>query len=636
MKKLIAFLLVFVMLVPFTAYADDYDIIFNDSKSGSVKSQITIGGDGLNVLEVAASDEYIPSAIDMETLTEGIKNATCDLVFDYNFSDDYSSGQTGMVAELFVPVKMNNNLEITARVKTGLWFIYDVSNEADPEIKIIKMNPDSQKYVVTDIASELALYGYSKKTISSEIKKYINEQTVTEFINFEKELYMQNSNLSVKNGEYTLTMTTQQLINVYSGVMNKFSEAIGDFSKTIPEDLYRDLIASVQTDFEYDSEHLKIDTVITGQLSKDGKAENADAVFTLVINPPEGYEELGEISINVNVNTKYSPLENGKVNIPTLTAENSKQYYESDYMYDGCSYADFYGKNIPSVEGTLYVPLGDVIKNLRSNGHYCKVDNNDSVLVITCDEGENFKRVEVATGSADVMIDSARFTAANPVISDEGIIYVDNTFMEKVFGYVMDEYRIDLIDNTVSVTFERECIFDNSQYEEEYFEEYDVYPHYDICWHVQNTWVPIDAEVFKDGYFGLRNFVDSHCLDNGVCGQIEIAYDNGVVVLKNSGSAEYFKEARITVGSNIVTVDGENFEALLPAVNKNGSVYVDKETLKAIFKYELESAYISNRDEYDETINDYKNVYKEEARFKRVSPLCTHLTSVDDEGYFYY
>ena len=639
MKKFVAFVIVFIMILSVTSYADDYDKLFFKSDSGTVVTNVTLGCDELSDLKSIVDDEFLGESVDINSLIDGLENTNISINTDYKFTDDYSSGKIAALMEMSAPVRVNSNMELSLKVKYGWWFLFDLTNEENPVVKIITSSPDNKKYTVIDIVEECLMYGMDKRTFCSEFKKYINEQNVNDLTDSVKEIYKANSQLSVNGNEYTLKISDAQIKKIIPEIIDLFLSSFYELSGDIAvEDIFGQIDAE---DFwGNSSDDVHIDTVIKGKTDKNGILKTTDSVISLSFDVNDSEDVQKNVTLNVNEKSEYSKLTKKEITVPQLTEENSRMYYETEYMYDDCSYINFFVKNIPSAQETFYVPLGDMIRELRDYAHYCKVDNNGSVIVITCDEGESFKRVEVSVGSSDILIDAVPFTMANPVIYDEGKIYVDNTFAEKVFGYSMDSYRIDLINDTVFISFVRECPLYLSEYDEEYYEEDDYYPGYEFCWHIQSTYVPIDVESFNEGYFGLRKFVDSHCLDNGVSGQMEISYDNGDVVLKNFGVSEYFKEARITVGSNIITVDGKDFEVLLPAVNKNGTVYVDEETLKAIFKYELKSAYVSSEYEYNDEYEDFLKVYKEEAIFKRVSPLCSHYTSVDEHnrilGYYDY
>ena len=108
-----------------------------------------------------------------------------------------------------------------------------------------------------------------------------------------------------------------------------------------------------------------------------------------------------------------------------------------------------------------------------------------------------------------------------------------------------------------------------------------------------------------------------------------MSYDNGVVTLVNNGEDGYFKTATVTVGSNVVTVDGVEYNTSLPAVNKEGKVYIDKDAIGAIMKYELKCISIVYPSDEGASIKS--------ADFERQSPFCNHdAKEIDIFSSFYY
>ncbi|MBQ4527063.1 MAG: hypothetical protein II998_03230 [Clostridia bacterium] len=635
MKKIIAIFMGLLMLFSITAYADVYDSLIPDFENGSVKISMNFECDDLTVFENMELDNDEFYGNDFTSMVSALHDAEFEYCVDYDFSDDYSSGKVAVISEVYVPLKMNENLEMTVRSKNGQWLSYDISDESNPKFEIILLNSGEDKYILFDVAEAWRQKGYDDKTVLAEIKKYANADYINQFTDGIKDLYRANSTVVTGKDGYTLTMSDAQIKAVYSEILPAVTGNVLMVMDGAFDDLGFDntgLIADILNIFPDDAE---LSAEVYAKTDSDDVIKSAVSQANVSFNVSQKDGTTKRAKVKLSANYEYNGSDkNTVIAIPELTEDNTLMVYDEN-KYDDCYHLTVYCDYVPSAKETFYVSLSSILYELHNNLHPCSISRDGETVVISDSENtENFDTIKLTVGSVDFEVDGVSHTALNPVVSVDNLIYVDLAFLEKAFGYEIIWGNANIIDKKLYATFERQCPspeneigvnIDEFQNEEE------------MCWHYQDTCVPIDINYFNEGYFGLRSMVESHCISNGVEGLIDISYDNGIVTLKNMGSSEYFNEAVITVGSDIVIVDGVDYTVSLPATNRGGSVYIDKDTIKSIFKYELRGAHISCSNEWlddpeqsGETVQQQVRVYREEAMFGRISPLCTHYATVPE------
>lgn len=631
MKKSIALFVVLIMLFSVTAHADAYDSLITNTKSGSVKLNLTVECDDPSVFQDVFPADDSEGIMNRGVFVNGLLDLSLDAEVDYEFNDDYSAGRVAVISDVFVPVKMNQNIEVTVKVKMCSWIVYDVSNESNPVIKLITLSPESDKYVVYNIVDLLKRDGYDNAEICMEIKKNINAENVNEFAEEIKTLYRANSTLTSKAGGYTLSMTDKQVETVFVQMLSMVEKTASSMH-VAGYDSYSSLMFDF---FGEDNEQMfeEVDFALVTEVKtdKNGNIQSDVSELAVSFDVESADGTMKPITLKLVEKCEYSTLKaSSKIEIPELTDENSKMYedfqYEDfeDYLVYDCTNMWTYGEYIPHKEDAPYVSLNSVLSELETDLHILDIKHDGDVIVISdVSDTEKFETVKLTVGSENYEIDSVLYIAKNPAVVVNDVVYVDITFIENVFGYTFSWGDINLIDKISDFSFSRDCTICEDRYEYEYDDDYNI-----DCWHIQSMEMPLELEAFNDGYFGLRAAVEQHCLRNSGKGQIDIFYDNGVITLKNNGSYEYFNEARIIVGSSVVTVDGVDINVSLPAVNRGGTVYVDEDTIKAIWKYEIDSAQIYYYGTWTSD-DDYILKDRKTASFKRVSPTCVHYNSIE-------
>ena len=616
MKKIIAMVLSMVMLLSMTAHAGNVSTIFPLIKSGAITSEITFECD---VPGVVAGLGMI-SFIDPELLVSGLSGAKIKSEEKYDVNDDYTRIVFSVIFDMELPLNLNSNFQIGAHAKVGMWLEYDVTDEANPVCKVILATPADSKYIAIDVVEELAARGYDIDKLTSDFKKYINKENIEKYMQKLNDIMMSNATVTEGENSVSVSISGEQYLNCIKEMLDYFSGIMTEYDFFV-----QDFNINLNTD-EVMPEGMDISMNI--QINYDSKGEMVDSdVKCTVAFDEEMAKEAGMNSFSVAGNSVYSGINLPiSIEFPELTEENSVNHYAIDTYYSDCEWFSAKFDYMPAEDETFYVPWSEIMPSLRECGHKFTVENHSGKVVITStDEKDSFNKIEFSVGSCEFSVDSEKFVTSNPFIYKNGTVYADNYFWEKAFGYTWDTARSELLDGKTFVIFTRECPFDQNEdtvTEEEYYDYYDDYSYedspeeFEYCWHYENLWIPVDYPAFNNDYFGLRAVVDNHVYSNGYKGQIEMTYDNGVVTIVNNGENTYFKTATVTVGSNTVVVDGTEYQTALPAINEGGKVYIDKDAISSIFKYEIKRINIIYPADGSESFKS--------ADFERIIPGCTH------------
>jgi len=624
MKKIIAMLLTVVMLLSMTVFASS-NPIFPIVKSGTVTSEVTLECEAPGIVPAIA----IITFIDPEYFVNGLSGAKIKCEEKYDINDDYTRITYSAILDMELPINLNANFKLGANAKMGLWFEYDVTDEANPVCRAVLSTPMDTKYIVIDVIEELAFRGHDIDKMTSDFKKYINQENIEKYIQQLNEIMLANATVTEGKNSQTVTISGEQYMNYIKDMLSYAGDIIPELESVADE-------FGVMTDIEPEfDEGMDMSMVIEMNYDSNGLPVDTDVKFTMTLSD-ELAQEAGIKSMSVGGTSVYADLNRPvSIEFPELTEENSVKVHNMSGNYDNCYWLRSSCDYIPATGGKFYVSLSDVMGQLRGGHEYSVENRSGNVVIKSLDGSEKFDTVEFAINACEYTVDSEKRTVTNPFVYSEGTLYADVDFVTDIFGFSYESARSELISGTTIVRFERECPAtgdEDSFYEEEYYpeEEYHDEEYYEDlynCEHYQNLWIPVDYPGFDNDYFGLRAIIDNHVYSNG--GDYGITYDNGVVTLVNNGEDGYFKTATVTVGSNVVTVDGVEYNTSLPAVIKDGKVYIDKDAIGAIMKYELKCISIVYPSDESASIKS--------ADFERQSPFCNHdAKEIDIFSSFYY
>ncbi len=640
--KLMSMVLCFLMVLSFSVHADVYDMLFSEMKSFSAQMKVNLKCENLDFLNEIGQLSEAQAFLDGELFFGGLFETDADAAMDFAANDDYTDIRLAMQMSMTVPLRLNGNLMVNAQMKLGMWGIYDVTDENNPVIKLALSTPISGKYIFVDAVEELLLSGMEKSEISAKCREFVNKETITACMTKLKEIYKANSSVSQNDNKAVITISEEQfhklLMQTMSLVIGESRGLISDENIPSPEDI-SDIYNSLLN-------MCKISLTSEYTADKNGDISGCDAVVNMAFDVPNGKDETVTIGFEVIESAAYTNVNKEvEVSFPDLDSENSTYYYDvfggyHEPYYDSVSLCSEY---VPAADNSFYVPLGNVLRSIRSaSAQYYLSNDNGVITLIDTNNSETFDTASFTVGSSVYEVDGTSYTAPNPVIVKNDNIYVDNTVIAKLFELQISYAETNLIKNTTDAYLWRdrspepdksEELADNWYDEEICDEEHDIeyYENFWNCEHFQNLWLSMDYPDFEcNDYFAVRSVIDNYVYSHDAGQRFDISYDNGVVTINCNSDSESLKNAVITVGSNEIFVNGARYLTDLPAVNAGGRIYIDKKAVGALLGFELKRinlVYEVSQDDNTTVTSTIKS-----ADFERKNPSCIH--AMEDVDYY--
>lgn len=204
MKRFSAIFLLFAYLTAnITAFADRYDELYTYTdifpKQGSVSADITLENfsdfEYLNIF-----NEYI-APYSMSSIVSGIANSKIHIDADYKIQKSKII-KAYIKVQMSSPVKMNDELSISADAVFHIWVNMDFIDRNKPYYKITVKTPMTDKYFIFDSTDENAVIFYPTSNRIKKLKKVIQESLRV------------NSRLTSENNIYTLSVDDAGFKNV--------------------------------------------------------------------------------------------------------------------------------------------------------------------------------------------------------------------------------------------------------------------------------------------------------------------------------------------------------------------------------------------------------------------------------------
>ncbi len=648
MKRVLSIVLVALMYMSFTAFADDYDLL-NVQYTG-YEAKMNFSFDVTNPKALANIMPAANHAVNVEQMVAELKNTELYGTVKFNSNKEFSKMQISYELFSSVPLKINKNLKLTGEFVFGMWVDLDITDDVHPVFNVIYDTPFSDKYINFNFASMLEKQGVNPADAFSPVKSMLTPENMAKQSADFTEIIRKNSSLTASASKVKITANREQAEKIVAEVSQYLKDYMSE-NKDI--ELLTDdtgvgyVFPSAKTVEKFFKKHkIFADTAFEMELgkTKSGMLSSQKIKVNFEGNTMEmaGAADVMEpqiLGISVAANASYKNINKStKIDFPVLTNENSVDAaslsydnYTPDYAWDteNCWHtehgyvrgSDFVGKD----GAELYLPIMNAATDLNEYGHdYSASRYGDSITVTDLTGNENFNSASFTVGSKTYTIDGVNYEAKLPALSSKKAIYVSFDAFEKVFDAKITYAEVYLETNSVNIGFSRQSPMCHHTEEEQNMHDDDDY--YEVEEEFCNHYNIIDfyGEMPYNGieYISLRE-LSGYILSNE---NSEITYENGTVTLRDGTGYEKFGTAVFTAGSREILTDGNVFTADNPVVEYADVIYIDKSAAKAVFGF----------DEYtDERLNYYRN-YDENGNFMgefavdysgvaiRKNPACPH------------
>lgn len=650
MKRIISVFLLAMFIFTMNVSADEYDLITSSYDNYSANISVTLSvSKPTEVLKLLGKYWVHSGGVDLQKLAEGLCDSDISGVVKCSINSDYTKLKASYEIYSVIPLTVNDNFKSTNELKFGMWIDWDISDENNPKMTYIYSTPMSDKYAVMNMEDMIDGSGMNFSEFASLMKNYLDKEHVGKINSEFAEILRKNSTISSKGTKAVITITDKQLADIICDTIDLVLKDMDDY-KQIDELVSDENNAAALPDsaeikkfFEnvkiFDSNALVIEIGKTkgGALSSVLCRANMCIGSELLKNAvyEEDADKVTDLKFSIDINTVYTAINNGvKVTFPELNSDNSISFaelfgydYDYDYDWDGdeCIHNEHvYIENeyIEAVPDTFYVNLNSYINTAERYGYDYELTNNNGVVTLKDNnKKEVFGQVSMTVGSKVITVDSAEYTALNPVIVKGGDVYIDTEAVKSIFNADMLHFDAEIFENISYMSFERQSPQCHHTKEDidAWYDDYDDYDE-DYCNHYQHLGsydaIGRDYGVLRDVCYAFF-FYEAD--------RYSLIYDNGVITLTDLSGKEKFNTVIFTVGSDEYTVDGTVLKSNQPAVEKDDTVYVDIHTLAELFGAEITDGYMAyNRGYVDENGNYVKGFMTYSYNIQRKSPYCPH------------
>ncbi len=437
MKKLFTLLLTLITVFScFSVSAAETDVLdFLDFEPGSYKAEGTINFKLNKPLQILDLLEQETASVGMPFDLKMLMSSLLDTKMSYTEKTIIDSDGKTIKSEIEYnsdfPLVFSDNLSVDIKAKQLCWTLFDGN-----DIKVIQEAPND-KYIYVNYSELFAQDMYDDMIDISKIANY------TTFTNDINRIMKDRYTVTTSGNKVTLTLSEEEFKNAVIDILEYFEMPREDIDEVVKA------LVSVQI---FDKNAVECEY----RLNRQGKIESAKAKINIKTNiydiiaqtdgDTTGLERdksFIDISITNDVKYKYT---NVKVDVPELTEENSynpfvmaqediyDENYE-EYTYNDCYYyAETKEEYLSAVSNNRF-PVDKVIKGLTINSK----DISDAEIVYTdgiikIEDSEDNFYLHIAVGTGHVWYENTDIYLDNPILEENGAVYVTPEFMEKLFG----------------------------------------------------------------------------------------------------------------------------------------------------------------------------------------------------------
>lgn len=593
MKKIIAMVLSLVMLLsgigvngealdflknPMTNYTQEGTFSFKVTNVDEIIKIFT----GMNGEEAFPENEIFDFGLLFQTLLafDGNINAK------YNVSEDYKNIKMSLDMGCNYNVDLNDKLSMLLKMGAEAWIEVDVSDLQNPTCKLIASTPFSKKYIYLDLFELIESEDDSKKLMLLLVLTHLSDK---EFVNdmnsFAVKCAEDYANITEKDGTYTLKFDNDNFLEYIRAVANyMYGDIFSAFS-------FSNEKSNEQALFSEGSD-LKIlgeDGITIIYKTKSGSLEESSCIGDISIGLKGIFELFGEeyplnddlcIEAELSANYICSEIGTTKVDIPVITEENSISIAELFSKGNEEISPDYFVTEIPPyyvyveyddcVSGDeLYVPFSRLAE--AAFGENIEVLVLDGKVLAESEYFDGFTKLEFASNETTVLVDGVPFDTGKTITAD-GEIYVSNSFIKDVFGWEIDSFEHDLLNDKSCVWIFTENFEDDDEEENLYVNDY-VY--------AESKYMPQNKNEI---YVPLREL-----LENAYGNGVTLEFENGTITAK-SKIFPNFKELKMNIDESVVYVDGKTTAIGEEVVLNEEITYVPISLFTDVFGWSIQSA----------------------------------------------
>ena len=451
MKKVLALVLVLVMLFPacvgaapaflselYTNYTGNYSITFKLDNVDNI----------MRVLEEEGVLEEIERQIDVRGLLTGLSCGE-SMTVKADVTNDMKSIKIHTATDVNTALSINENMNVSANLKSYMWITIDISDVENPVFKIIQKTPSHNKYEYVDIAAQFSQE--DKQEMVMGLSYVLNKEFLTGFVAESAALLEKHATIDANDTECTIRIDDAGL-----------KEIVCESLKMIAVQIGADVEAQVEIQ-EFIDEFISMNIRLLGEDGilikyglENGKPKDVYMAIDVSVDLTRLVGSESEFSIDMLIEERgtISDIGTTVVEYPELTEENS---FDGSYYYsEWGDYEDYEEKPeypvrnvynlvdyLPVVDGKVYFPLRQILTEAYGDTMTLSYDNG--TVTVNCEHFPSYKTLSFAVGSDTVYTDGVAHTIGATSRVENGVTYVSETFVKEILGWSIFDVYYDLM-----------------------------------------------------------------------------------------------------------------------------------------------------------------------------------------------
>lgn len=450
MKKVLALVLAVVMLCPlcvgaapaflselYTNYTGNYSMTFKLDNVDNI----------MRVLEEEGVLEEIEKNVDIRGLLSGFSCGE-SMTVKADITNDMKTIKIHTATDVNTALSINENMNVSANLKSYMWITIDISDVGNPVFKIIKKTPSHNKYEYVDIAAQFSQE--DKQEMVMGLSYVLNKEFLTGFVAESAVLLEKHATIDANDTECTIRIDDAGL-----------KEIVCESLKMIAVQLGADVEAQIEIqEFidEFTSMNIRLlgeDGILIKYGLENGKPKEVYTAIDLSVDLTQLVGSESEFSIDMLIEERgtISDIGTTVVEYPELNEENSfdgtiifEEVYD-DYEEWEPEYPNWNVYNwvdyLPVMDGKVYFPLRQILTEAYGDTMTLSYDNG--AVTVNCEHFPSYKELSFAVGSDTVYTDGVAHTIGATSRVENGVTYVSETFVKEILGWSIFDVYYDLM-----------------------------------------------------------------------------------------------------------------------------------------------------------------------------------------------
>ena len=462
-KKVMSFIIAVIMVfaaIPINAQTDFmFEPVYNCTEDMSFEMSFDNSKEFVALLKEMEIPEEFEIFADLEKFLETLFSVEGKILAQADVSEDMKKAQISIVADDFNSIDFNRNLKMDITSKLGMWFEYDFTDNINPVFEIIYSIPFMEKYVHMDIFDIMTdeekaqfvsiMFATMEKSLDSDTKDFFME------------IFEKHADIDTSLSRATIKIDNDALVGIVNDMIPYIANLAGQY---LSEEEKMAMLESIDS-FKIENIKLLGEKGIeckynfkNGKISKASTAVDISIDFSEIYTSVTGmewyFESKGNLDFTFKTDTVVSKIGSTKVNMPTITDENTFSLTEK--MKEDMTYPT----EIPEEENAYphwYIG-GDVnklpLRMTLESGYEDTVSIafEKGVITVSCEYFPDFKTMKLTNGSSKVYFDGVEKKTDSVVIQD-GTTYVSNKLFTEYFGWEFSSAYYDMLSNIYNYSF---------------------------------------------------------------------------------------------------------------------------------------------------------------------------------------